>query len=150
MAEYSLMIIDDNETDRYLLKRRLVQTGLDLQIFEKQDGAEAVRFLEDYTANRDQYPDDFPPILLFLDINMPILDGWGFLSAFEVIRERLKIQSTVVVMFTSSDRTEDRDKASRYDFVADYMVKGSYTTDDLKKTLLDVKRNADSLRSQEA
>jgi CheY-like chemotaxis protein len=150
MSEYSIMIIDDNETDRYLLKRRLKQTGMDLTVFEKSDGAEAITFLEDYVTNREQYPDDFPPMLIFLDINMPIMDGWGFLNAFETLRSHLKIESTVVVMFTSSDQTEDRDKAGQYDFVADYYVKGSYAADDLKKTLLDVKQRSDSLRSQEA
>ena len=135
MNRYSLMIIDDNEVDRYLLKRLLDQTSLDVKIFEEQDGADALEFLRNYSDNRALYPDDFPPMILFLDINMPIVNGWDFLAEFSKMREELEIESSVVVMFTTSNNPGDREKADSYDFVTNYLIKGEFTPDDLEALL---------------
>ena len=58
-----ILIVDDNEVDRYILKRLIKEAKLELTIFEKKDGQEALEFLENYEANRKEYPDGFPPIL---------------------------------------------------------------------------------------
>lgn len=126
------MIIDDSEVDRYLLKRQLEGTGLNLSVFEQPDGADAIEFLSNYATNRELYPDDFPPMLIFLDVNMPKLDGWGFLKEFDGLREQLEIKSTVIVLFTSSEHPDDRAKAARFPFVRDYLVKGGYTAENLR------------------
>ncbi|MCQ8888543.1 hypothetical protein NQT72_03255 [Pseudoalteromonas carrageenovora] len=47
-----VLIIDDDEVDRYILKRLIKEAQLELRIFEKTDGQEALDFLEDYDANK--------------------------------------------------------------------------------------------------
>ena len=139
MADYSILIVDDNESDRYLLRRHLEQTHLDIKVFEAEDGAEACRFFENYDANRAAYPDNFPPLVVFLDINMPIMDGWEFLESFSVLRALYDIQSSLVVMFTSSNRELDREQASQFSFVEDFVVKGEYTSENLASLLTRLK-----------
>lgn len=136
MSNYSILIIDDNEVDRYVLKRQLEITGLPLTIFEQPDGEDAIRFLSAYEVNRAKYADEFPPILLFLDINMPKLDGWGFLKKFQSVRRQFDYASSVVIMFTSSDRPEDRAQGEQFDFVQSYLVKGQYDIERLKALVL--------------
>ena len=121
---YSVMIIDDNEVDRYLLKRYLDKTGLDILIFEQPDGEDAIDFLQDYRLNTELYGDQFPPLWLFVDINMPKLDGWGFLDRIAELRTQQYLSSVTAAMFTSSDRQEDRLRAGQYEFVREYVVKG--------------------------
>ncbi|MFK7915895.1 MAG: response regulator [Pseudomonadales bacterium] len=135
---YSLLIIDDNEVDRYLLKRQLDKTSLEVTTFEEADGLSALNFLRDYRNNRALYPEDFPPLIFFLDINMPLLNGWEFLAEFSQLRLEHAIESSVVVMFTTSERAEDREKAREYDFVADYLIKGEYSSQDLERVLLEL------------
>ncbi|MGI9288474.1 MAG: response regulator [Pseudomonadales bacterium] len=135
---YSILIIDDNEVDRYLLKRMLKNTTLDIVTFEKENGAEALEFLRDYVANRKRYPDDFPPLLLFLDINMPIMNGWEFLAEFAKLRVTIDLNSSTIVMLSSSNSEADYEKAKQFDFVANYIVKGQHTTDELVNTITSV------------
>ena len=136
--QYSILIIDDNEVDRYLLKRMLKNTNLDIVTFEKQNGAEALEFLGDYDANRKLYPDDFPPLLFFLDINMPIMNGWDFLAEFAKLRRTTDLNSTTIVMLSSSNSEADYEKAKQFDFVSDYIVKGQHTTDELINTITSI------------
>ena len=136
--QYSILIIDDNEVDRYLLKRMLKNTNLDIVTFEKQNGAEALEFLGDYDANRKLYPDDFPPLLFFLDINMPIMNGWDFLAEFAKLRAASDLNSATIVMLSSSNSDADYKKAGQFDFVSDYIVKGQHTTDELINTITSI------------
>lgn len=135
MNKIPVLIIDDNEADRYLLSRQLNDTNLEIHIFEKHDGASALEFLTDYEKNRTLYPDLFPPAIIFLDINMPLVNGWEFLDKFSVLRNEIAIDSCVVIMFTSSERQEDVDKVFSFDFVKDYLVKGKFTHEELENKI---------------
>ena len=74
----------------------------------------------------------FPPIVIFLDINMPILNGFEFLDEFDVLRKRLELKACVIMMYSSSERQEDKDKAAKFDFVQDFLIKGEVTPELLR------------------
>ncbi|KAA1152872.1 response regulator [Pseudoalteromonas fuliginea] len=131
-----ILIIDDNEVDRYILKRLIKEANLELTIFEKKDGQEALEFLENYEANKKEHPDGFPPILIFLDINMPRVNGIQFLDEFAKLRKVIEISSCVVMMFSSSEREEEKKIIMAHDFVKGYLVKGSFKAEDLKEKVL--------------
>ncbi|MEL0659667.1 response regulator [Psychromonas arctica] len=133
-----ILIVDDDEVDRYVLKRLVKASGLDLTIFEKIDGKEALDFFEDYEENKRLHPDSYPPILIFLDINMPRVNGIEFLEKFSHLRKLIEIDSCVIIMFSSSEREEDKKKIMAYDFVKDYVVKGTLTAEELKTKILAV------------
>ncbi len=138
MKNISVLIIDDSDEDRYLLKRQLGETSLKVTVFEKNNGQSAIDFLTDYEANRNKYPDDFPPVILFLDINMPLLNGFEFLEEFATIREPNHMEASVVMMFTSSEREDDKLKIAAYDYVKSYLVKGSFSTEELEQKIKQV------------
>ncbi|MDQ2043542.1 response regulator [Pseudoalteromonas sp. 20-92] len=133
-----ILIIDDNEVDRYILKRLIKEANLELSIFEKKDGQEALEFLENYEANKKEHPDGFPPILIFLDINMPRVNGIQFLDEFAKLRKVIEISSCVVMMFSSSEREEEKKIIMAHDFVKGYLVKGTFKAEDLKEKVLSV------------
>ncbi|WP_076926076.1 response regulator [Pseudoalteromonas sp. EB27] len=133
-----ILIVDDNEVDRYILKRLIKEAKLELTIFEKKDGQEALEFLENYESNRIKYPDGFPPILIFLDINMPKVNGIQFLEEFSKLRKMIEISSCVVMMFSSSEREEEKKIIMSHDFVKGYLVKGSFQAAELKEKVLTV------------
>lgn len=60
------------------------------------------------------------PEVMFLDINMPKMNGWEFLD--EYITMKIK-QSPVVIMLTTSISSKDKRKARAYEIVKDYMNK---------------------------
>ena len=59
------------------------------------------------TKVEDQYPQ---PDLMFLDVNMPAMDGWQFLEAYEKLTEAQRSR-LVVVMLTTSINPDDEEKA---------------------------------------
>lgn len=134
MKKMSVLIIDDSEIDRYILTRQLNEIGVD-GIFECADGAEALTFLQEREKNQQAYPDKFPPVVIFLDINMPLVGGFEFLESFANIREELAYQSSVIMMYSSSEHPDEKAKALKYEYVTDYVVKGSVSAEQLKEKL---------------
>jgi len=132
MNKISVLIVDDDEIDRYALSRDLKSTGIEITIVEKANGKEALEFFTDYNRQKKLYPEEFPPIITFLDINMPLLTGHEFLEAFSLLREVKDVFSNVVMMFTSSEREEDMHKALSYSFVKEYLIKGKYNKEELR------------------
>lgn len=122
--ENSVLIIDDNDVDQYLIKRQLTENGITDQVFSSANGQEAIDFLSDYEQNKAKYQDGFPPGLILLDINMPLMDGFEFLNIFNKLREENDYCATPVVVFlTSSNDQSDIDQAMSFDFVKGYLHK---------------------------
>lgn len=137
MKNISTLIVDDQEVDRYILKRHLskLDTVSFSKVFEAEDGGMALSFLKDYDENARLYPDDFPPCLIFLDINMPVVGGFDFLEEFDMLYQESCYRSMVVVMFTSSSHPSDMERASSYSFVKGYMVKDDLGSETLARTI---------------
>lgn len=136
MSLRSILIIDDNETDRYLLKRLIKQASLTETIFEAENGREALDFLTLHHNSTAQQPEGYPPMLIFLDINMPIMGGFEFLEKFgPLASEHTDLKSTVLTMFTSSANNDDKRKALQYDVVKGFMVKLPRSGEELRIVL---------------
>jgi len=118
----SVMIVDDNGDDRYILKRLIRKSNLTSRVMEKVHGEEALASL---TASASQESEDADPIpaLIFLDINMPMMDGFEFLEAFAPLRERDALRSVILIMFSSSTHPHDVERIQQYDFVKGYIIK---------------------------
>ncbi|MEO0422416.1 MAG: response regulator [Pseudomonadota bacterium] len=133
MTKVPVLIVDDDQIDRYLLKRELESlASVDLAIHEAKNGADAVVFFEQYEENKRKFGDDFPPLKIFLDINMPLLDGFGFLEAFTELRTRHDLGATTVMMITTSGHQRDMLRSKAYDFVGGYLMKGDYSIQELE------------------
>ena len=135
MKKISAMIVDDNETDRYLLKRLLSKISHVDEIFEGDDGATAIEFLQRYDENKIKHPNGFPPTILFLDVNMPKMNGFEFLKHYQLLQEKHEDMSIVIMMFTSSANKEDIDRAFEFECVKDYLEKGNFKLEDLEEKI---------------
>lgn len=134
MKEPTVLIIDDSEFDRYILKRQLQEEGIEA-VFEQDDGSSALAFFEDHEFNKTLYDGSFPPTVIFLDINMPNTNGFEFLEKFAKIRKNVDATKTIIMMLSSSDLIEEKEKALKYDFVKDYIVKGTQSPKQIVKKI---------------
>lgn len=107
----SILVVDDNEVDILIARKNLEMSGSFDKIYTATDGEDALRTLENVN-----------PDYVLLDINMPILDGWGFLDSFEFdILD--KITKPKVIMLSSSIDEEDSKRALSDPNVSQYLVK---------------------------
>ncbi len=135
MADYTLLIVDDSEDDRYLLKRQLKKLGYIHECIEAENATEALDLFRAYQANRAKYGDRFPPLLIFLDINMPGLNGYDFLEEYADLRGAEDKLSSVVVMHTSSPQEREQNRAGQWGFVLGYIIKGEYDAEDIDRVV---------------
>lgn len=122
----SVLLVDDNPDDNYIHTRRIQDMGLvetGDAIFVKTNGMEALRFLENYDANREALGERFPPRLVLLDINMPVMNGFEFLSRFTELSRTGRYDDVNVAILTSSDHRRDKERAARFACVKAYLIK---------------------------
>ena len=114
---FILCFIDDDEVYQYTITRSVKTHGLAKKILVFSDGEEAIGFLIDNIANNENLPD-----IIFLDINMPIMDGWQFLEEYVKIKPRISKIITIYVI-TSSVNPLDEEYARKISEISDYIVK---------------------------
>jgi CheY-like chemotaxis protein len=126
---FILCFVDDDEVYQYTITRSLKNTDLAKKILIFNDGEEAIDFLIDNIANNEHLPD-----VIFLDINMPIMDGWQFLEEYVKLKPRLSKKITIYMITTSVDPV-DQEQANRISEISDYIIKP--VTPDRLKGILD-------------
>ncbi|MCB1179628.1 MAG: response regulator [Leptospiraceae bacterium] len=117
-----ILVIDDSEGDNFLTKRIFSKSEKikESDLYFCLNGKEALEFLINLN---NKHPDDLPKIIL-LDINMPIMDGFEFLEKFNNLRETEKfINSSIILMLTSSQNEEDKKRVEKYSFVKGFFNK---------------------------
>jgi CheY-like chemotaxis protein len=108
-----VLIIDDDPGVIFLHEIIVKESKLNLTPESFKDAREALEYII-FLDNAESR------LLLFLDINMPKMNGWEFLDA---LIEKVKIADIKVVMVTSSLSKSDRDKSSNYHVVIDFWEK---------------------------
>lgn len=129
-GERRVLLVDDEPEALYLFARMLVNAGIRNQIDVADGGEEAVEYLERCVAG------DYPwPAAVFLDIRMPVMDGFGVLRW---AKENRILSKTVVVMLTSSDEPED--VAAAFELGAHYYIPKDAKREKLSELLRDAMR----------
>lgn len=117
-----IVVVDDDEVDRYLVKRVVKSLGIDAKLVEFEDGVPFVDVIRDNKRRAEAIGEPPPPVLVLLDINMPRMGGFEVLEAMkEVLSDEEQV--AFVTMYSSSNHAQDRADAEKYPFVMDYIVK---------------------------
>lgn len=109
------MLIDDSEIDLFIHRRFLELCNFSRELIAFKSAETAIESLRNLNG-------DAPPNIIFLDLNMPVVDGFMFLNLFTGLPNKIKDESRIVVL-TSSNSVTDREQVFLYKNVIHMITK---------------------------
>ena len=121
------VLIDDSDIDLFIQRRFLEVYNFSEQLVLYRSAEEALNWLRKLNG-------EAPPDVIFLDLNMPDIDGFSFLENFDLLPEGIRQKSKIVVL-TSSNNKKDKDQVFENQNVIQFITKPLKQSDieDLKK-----------------
>jgi len=110
----SVMLIDDDEPTNFFSSLLIEDANCAENIHIAESGQRALGLLKDHSIP--------PPDLIFLDINMPAMDGWEFLERYKQLPKEHQ-GKIVIIMLTTSLNPDDREKASHIKEISGFETK---------------------------
>lgn len=124
----TVCIIDDDPIFIYGTKRLMTEIDFCETVIVFQNGQDALDGLHGITANNEEFPS-----VIFLDLNMPIMNGWEFLEDFVKIPNH-NTSKVVIYIISSSIDPRDLERIKNYNVVNNYILK-PMSKEDLERIL---------------
>lgn len=117
MRNNTVMLVDDSDTDNFVAKSIIEISGFSNRIIVKNCGMQALDYLVKNAHISENIPD-----YLFLDLNMPGMNGFFFLTKFDRLSAVIKDKCKIVIL-TSSTNTTDKERLEKFSNVVQHFTK---------------------------
>lgn len=131
MKKKTIWIIDDDAIYKFVIKKLIAKTDLFEEVITFSNGEEALLALNEKLDLMNQLPD-----VILVDIEMPLMDGWEFMSKIDDLRLKMEEKNIKIYMSSSSIAYEDKMKVDTNPDIEGYFTK-PLTYDDLLKIALE-------------
>ena len=113
----NICVIDDDKIYQYLTSRVISDTIQTKDVGFFSNGLDAINYLSKNSAIAKNLPD-----IIFLDLSMPVMDGWSFLNNFITIQTKLAKKISIYIVSSSNDSAAIQ-KFKSLDLVTDFIPK---------------------------
>jgi CheY-like chemotaxis protein len=120
-----VLLVDDEEVFRFINEQVIRQTGIQCEVSSVSNGEEALQLINRCLDAKIATPD-----FIFLDLNMPIMDGYQFIQLFQNIKFGSKPKPTIVILTSSLD---ERDRRRVRELGIEYFISKPLKGSDVKK-----------------
>lgn len=117
----TVMLIDDNEIDNFINQKMIEGCNFADKVYVHTSGRSAIEFLQNIERN-DEFPRELIPQIIFLDISMPMMDGFQFVDEFLKLGNGIK-EGVKIMMLTSSINPMDHQRSTTISAIVNYMNK---------------------------
>ena len=111
-----ILLVDDDEHTNFLNKAIIRHAKFADEVIAQMTASEALEYIRDQHLEGGDLPD-----LIFLDINMPLMDGWDFMEEYS--RLLLNGSAPKVIMLTSSINPKDERRAEQLEGLSGFRSK---------------------------
>lgn len=112
-----IALVDDDKIFRFTASKTLQAAAITDKILQFDNGSDALQYLRNNLKNTESLPD-----FIFLDINMPQIDGWMFLDDYDELKGGLT-KPIRIYMVSSSIDPKDISRAKNNSNVKGYVIK---------------------------
>lgn len=116
-----VVFIDDDDVIVFVGRRILKMAGYIGIVSHFHNGLEAIKSIEERIVQRE-FEKESDPVVVLLDINMPVMDAWDFMNVFKEFPEKIKNNFKIAIV-TSSFNPADRTNALKYKELLEYINK---------------------------
>lgn len=113
-----ILCVDDDPITLMLCKKVIIKANFSNTILTAKNGEDALQYFDSIIAQKEKKL----PQLIFLDLNMPVMDGWEFLDNFNT-KKYSEVNSTRIIILSSTIDPEDLQKSKKYPMVIDFLSK---------------------------
>ena len=124
----NILLVDDENVFHFINSKVITSTGIDCEIQTASNGQEALAIINKYLMASTPAPD-----YIFIDLNMPKMDGFEFIRAFKGMEFHHKEKTTIVIL-TSSIDPMDIERARKLG--VDHFITKPLSEEDIRSIML--------------
>jgi len=110
-------LIDDDDIFVFLTKKTILKVSSDIDVEVFSDGLQAITHIKEVADNPEELPD-----IIFLDLNMPVMDGWEFLAEYQDIYTSLARKNELYIV-SSSISPHEMERSRNISSVSEFIIK---------------------------
>lgn len=110
-------LIDDDDIYVFLTKKTILKVRQDVEVEVFSDGLQAITYLKEVQGKPELLPD-----VIFLDLNMPVMDGWGFLKEYQELAPSFA-RNIELYIVSSSISPHEMERSKSIAVVSEFIIK---------------------------